>query len=89
MTLHSFAGVGAGDLPLDQLVSEVAGNTYTKARWTGVDLLVVDVVSMLSGNFLDDLDFVAKRVRNDSRPFGGLQLLLCGDFLAKFKLCKG
>lgn len=35
---------------------------------------------MLSAQLFDKLSFIGSRVRNDPRPFGGLQLVLCGDF---------
>jgi ATP-dependent DNA helicase PIF1 len=36
---------------------------------------------MLSGHVFDVLSAIACRVRNNDIPFGGIQLLLCGDFL--------
>lgn len=35
---------------------------------------------MLDGKFFDKLEEIARHVRSDPRPFGGLQLVLCGDF---------
>jgi len=35
---------------------------------------------MLDGGLLDKLEEVARRVRGNQRPFGGIQLILCGDF---------
>lgn len=55
-------------------------NENSKMRWRGVDVLVIDEISMLGGSFLEKLSFVASRARNDRRPFGGVQLVLCGDF---------
>ena len=51
-----------------------------RARWTETDILVIDEISMLSGEIFDLLSQVGSRVRNDPRPFGGLQLVMCGDF---------
>ncbi|KAK1743712.1 ATP-dependent DNA helicase [Skeletonema marinoi] len=58
----------------------VMGNEYTKQRWREVDVLVIDEVSMMAASFLDKLSFIASRARNDRRPFGGVQLVVCGDF---------
>ena len=44
------------------------------------DTLIVDEVSMLEGGDLERYDYVARRVRGGDRPFGGLQIILVGDF---------
>ncbi|KAL9190689.1 hypothetical protein ACHAXT_000395 [Thalassiosira profunda] len=80
ITIHSFAGVGAGKGDLADMAKRVMGNEYTKGRWREVDILVIDEISMMAGSFLDKLSFVAQRARNDRRPFGGVQLVVCGDF---------
>lgn len=78
-TVHSFAGATADASPA-QCVKRVMGNEYAKKRWRECDILVVDEVSMMSGRFLDCLEFVGGRVRNDRRVFGGMQVVVCGDF---------
>ena len=80
ITIHSFGGVGAGNGSTAEMAKRVMGNEYTKQRWREVDILVIDEISMLSASFLDKLSFIASRARNDRRPFGGVQLVLCGDF---------
>jgi ATP-dependent DNA helicase PIF1 len=45
-----------------------------------VKILVIDEISMLSAELFDLLSTIASRVRLDERPFGGIQLILCGDF---------
>lgn len=87
MTIHSWAGIGLGDKKVEQLSGAIMakarsgdGDTpYT--RWTKTDILVIDEISMLPGELFETLSEVGKRVRkNHTRPFGGLQLILCGDF---------
>merc|ERR1712232_626207 len=47
----------------------------------GASLLVIDEISMVSGRLLDILDAIGRAARRcKSTPFGGIQLLLCGDF---------
>ena len=43
-------------------------------------VLVIDEISMLSASLFDTLAYIAQRIRSCSLPFGGLQLVLCGDF---------
>lgn len=45
----------------------------------GLDLLVIDEVSMVRADLLDAVDAVLRRYRDHSLPFGGVQLLLIGD----------
>jgi len=80
ITIHSFGGVGAGSGSMADMAKRVMGNEYTKQRWREVDVLVIDEVSMMAASFLDKLSFIASRARNDRRPFGGVQLVVCGDF---------
>ena len=41
-----------------------------------VETLIVDEVSMLSGEYLDHLSDVVEKIRHDNRAFGGVQLIL-------------
>ena len=43
-------------------------------------MLVIDEISMLSASLFDTLAYIAQRIRSCMLPFGGLQLVLCGDF---------
>lgn len=45
----------------------------------GLDLLVIDEVSMVRADMLDAIDEVLRRFRDRTLPFGGVQLLLIGD----------
>jgi len=45
----------------------------------GLDLLVIDEISMVRADVLDAMDEVLRRYRNRSKPFGGVQLLMIGD----------
>lgn len=36
---------------------------------------------MISAEYLDKLDFMAKRYREDANPFGGIQMIFAGDYL--------
>lgn len=44
-----------------------------------IDLLVIDEISMVRADLLDAIDDVLRRFRRNSKPFGGVQLLLIGD----------
>ena len=44
-------------------------------------VLIIDEISMISGDLFDRFEEIARIVRKDSGPFGGIQLIICGDFL--------
>jgi ATP-dependent DNA helicase PIF1 len=80
-TLHSWAGVGLARESPEQLATMVAKNKRATRRWTNTQILIIDEVSMMTPEFLDKLDLVGRRVRKRSSiRFGGLQLVLAGDF---------
>ena len=80
-TIHAFAGVGhAGESAAD-LARHVASSYKAKKRWLACETLVIDEISMLDAATFDKLDHVARYVRGNDKPFGGVQLLCCGDFL--------
>jgi len=79
-TLHSWAGIGLGNGTLDQLIMKIKKNKFAKNIWRSTDILVVDEVSMLSLKLFETLNSIGKIIRNDPRPFGGIQLVFSGDF---------
>ncbi|OLP99167.1 ATP-dependent DNA helicase PIF1 [Symbiodinium microadriaticum] len=80
-TIHSFAGVGVGTAPLAKTLQQVQRSSAAVQRWKSTKVLVIDEISMIDGELLELLCGVARAVRKQSAPFGGLQVLFCGDFL--------
>ncbi len=81
LTVHSWAGIGMGYEPIDKLLPIVERNRHAQQRWRQTEILVIDEISMLSAEFLDKLDIIGRRLRNKCHlPFGGIQIVLCGDF---------
>ncbi len=81
-TLHSWSGIGAGRLSAPQLLEKVRRNSHARCRWRETDILFIDEVSMLGCELFDKLDYVARGIRRQqSKPFGGLQLVVSGDVL--------
>ncbi|CAG8442625.1 14041_t:CDS:2, partial [Acaulospora morrowiae] len=79
-TLHWFSGIGKGDEKEDVLIRKVKRNLSAKLRWTKVEALIIDEISMLDGALFDKLESIARHVRNNSNPFGGIQVIVTGDF---------
>lgn len=80
VTLHSFAGIGLGKQDAPELVKKIKRNAKTKQRWMRTKVLIVDEVSMVDGDLFDKLEAIARAIRNNGRPFGGIQLVITGDF---------
>lgn len=80
--IHSFFGLGAinADDGYSTLIAKIKGNAAALANWRNVDVLILDEVSMLGAEILDMLDAAAKEIRRNSLPFGGIQVILSGDF---------
>jgi len=79
-TIHSFAGVGLAKGRAEEIVGRASSNRFTKKRWQDCDVLLIDEISMMAASFMEILDHVGRRTRRNNRPFGGIQLVLCGDF---------
>lgn len=81
MTIHQWSGVGRGEGDVATLAAQLKGKREALQRWRSSKTLVIDEISMVDGRLFEKLDVLSRVVRKDKRPFGGLQLVLCGDFL--------
>ena len=80
VTLHSFAGIGLGKEAVPELVKRIKRNQKAKLRWMRTKVLIIDEISMVDGDLFDKLEAIARAIRNNGRPFGGMQLVITGDF---------
>ncbi|KAM4068155.1 PIF1-like helicase [Hirsutella rhossiliensis] len=80
ITLHSFSGIGLGKEEAPVLVKKVRRNPKAKNRWLKTKYLIIDEISMVDGELFDKLSHVGRVIRNNGRPWGGIQLIITGDF---------
>ena len=80
VTLHSFLGIGLGQGSVESIVSKLYKRPHIRKRWCELEILIIDEISMLSPDLFDKLENVARRLRHNEQPFGGIQLILSGDF---------
>ncbi|KAK9367319.1 PIF1-like helicase-domain-containing protein [Lipomyces kononenkoae] len=80
VTLHSFAGFGLGKEDLPILEKRIRRNKKALQRWLRTKVLVMDEISMVDGELFDKLEAIGRRIRNRDSPFGGIQLVVTGDF---------
>ena len=79
-TLHSWAGIGLGKGSVSELYVKIRRNQKSYKNWLCTDLLIIDEISMMTAELLDKLNEIGKKVRSNKKPFGGIQVLLVGDF---------
>ncbi|CAE6398339.1 unnamed protein product [Rhizoctonia solani] len=89
VTLHSFGGIGIGEGTPENLAMKVRKNKNALSRWLRCKVLIIDEVSMLDGDLFDRLARVACLVRKSPKPFGGIQLIVTGDFFQLPPVMKG
>lgn len=80
MTIHSWSGIGvANTLSGDDAVM-ISARSKIRKRLAAARVLIIDEVSMLSASTLAMVDTVCRTGRERDAPFGGLQVVLVGDF---------
>ena len=82
-TIHSWSGIGLANQPLEQIINNLYSSKFSKIRKKIINTksLAIDEISMISAETFDILDNVFKEIRQNDKPFGGLQVLFFGDFL--------
>lgn len=79
-TIHSWAGLGIDTTPFNP--RNPGKFAFAKRKeMMFADVLIIDEISMLPAYLFEKLDATLKWARRSSKPFGGIQLVLTGDFL--------
>jgi len=79
-TLHSYLGLSYDVKDIKSLVDKIAHFNWLRKRWIALECLIIDEISMLDPNLFDMLEEVARIIRDNDEPFGGIQLVISGDF---------
>ena len=80
MTLHSWSGIGINESLSRADVDRIASKEHVAKRIQKAKVLIIEEISMLSAMTLEMADAVCREVRRVDRPFGGLTVILVGDF---------
>lgn len=80
MTIHSWAGIGIAATITQGDLEAMFDKSYLSKRFEKVRVLIIDEVSMLHHFRFDLVNKVLKAMKGKEKPFGGVQLVLCGDF---------
>jgi len=80
MTIHSWSGIGIKDTLSEKDIHKLLASQKLRERVQAAKVLVIDEISMLHSYRLDMINQVCKLLCQTSSPFGGLQVIICGDF---------
>ncbi len=79
-TIHSWSGIGIKRYLSPYDLDAIASNKRVAPRIAEAHVLIIDEVSMLSGRTLSMVDAVCREIRKNQAAFGGLQVVVVGDF---------
>lgn len=80
ITIHSWSGIGARDTLTQYDLDSIMTSEKTVRRVKKARVLVIDEISMLDGRVLDMVESVCRGIKQSAEPFGGMQVILVGDF---------
>ncbi|MFA6514848.1 MAG: AAA family ATPase [Candidatus Paceibacterota bacterium] len=80
MTIHSWSGIGIRNFLDEKGLEQLEEKKYLWKRFEKARVLIIDEVSMLHASQLDMIEKVCQRFKRNNKPFGGLQVILSGDF---------
>lgn len=80
MTIHSWSGIGIKRTLTPYDLDRIASSEHIAKRIRRTKILIIDEVSMLSPDTLGMVDAVCREVLQSTKAFGGLQVVLVGDF---------
>ncbi len=79
-TIHSWSGLGVKSHLSEKDILKMNSNLKKKSQIEDAKVLIIDEISMLHSYRLDLVNKICKTIRNNKDPFGGLQIIVCGDF---------
>jgi ATP-dependent exoDNAse (exonuclease V) alpha subunit len=80
MTIHSWSGIGI-KAKLDRNdLNKIIKNQRIARRIIRTKILIIEEISMLTSDTLSMVDVVCRSVKQNQKPFGGMQVVLSGDF---------
>ena len=80
ITIHSWSGIGIKDHLSKSEIQEIAEKKHVVKKIAKTSVLIIDEISMLHHFRLDFIDKIIRTIKNSQEPFGGMQVIFCGDF---------
>jgi len=79
-TIHSYFSLGIREYIDEYALERMLEKKYLISRFSKLRVLIVDEVSMISPEIFDSIDMILRAFKNADEPFGGVQVVLSGDF---------
>ena len=79
-TIHSWSGIGIKDELTDRDLSNLSRKQFLADRLKDTAVLIIDEISMLHAKQINLVSQVLKHVRKNDKAFGGIQVVVAGDF---------
>ena len=80
VTINSWSGIGVKNFLSDYDLEAIMSKNNVRKRIEETKVLIIDEVSMLHHFRLDMIEKTLRHIRKKDLPFGGIQIVLCGDF---------
>lgn len=80
ITLHSWFSMGLAKEPVEVIIQRLNKYRTCSENIRKTQTLIIDEISQVRGDFLEKINEVAQHVRKNHSPFGGIQIIFCGDF---------
>jgi hypothetical protein len=74
-----WTGMGKALGTKKQILCKVRKNTQARKAWMDTEVIIIKDITLLSAFMFDIMDFLAKEIRKDLKPFGGIQMILVGE----------
>jgi len=89
VTIHSWSGAGIRDTLSDSEIEALEQKEYLWKRFNKTQVLMIDEVSMLSPRLFDTVERICRAMKRKEEPFGGMQIVLSGDFFQLPPITRG
>lgn len=86
-TIHSYLGMGIGNTPVEKVVLGLMKNKMKYKKLCDLRTLILDEVSMIDDNTLNNISAILQKIKSEKKPFGGIQMILVGDFCQLAPVC--
>lgn len=88
-TIHSWSGMGIRDSLDEKEIVDLLKRAYLRKHFLKTRVLIIDEISMLHHFQLDMVHKICRAFKKIEQPFGGMQVIMCGDFFQLPPVTKG